>query len=191
MPTKSDSRKRTSRKKSMDGERRSSNPEPALRELFIDEIRDIYWAEKKLVTALPKMERAASSEELKQTIADHWGVTKKHVTRLEKVFKLLDETARAKKCEAMEGLVKEAEGVVEDTEDGSATRDVAIILSAQKVEHYEIATYGGLATLAETLGLDEINDLLGQTLEEEKEADELLTGIAESSINYNAVEETA
>jgi ferritin-like metal-binding protein YciE len=163
----------------------------ALRELFVDEIKDIYWAEKHLVKALPKMKKAASSDELKKAIETHLGQTKEHVTRLEKVFALLDEKVQAKKCAAMAGLVEEGEGIVEDTEDGTATRDVGIILAAQKVEHYEIATYGGLTQLAKTIGRDDVAKLLGQTLAEEKETDELLSDIAEKGINYEASEEEA
>jgi ferritin-like metal-binding protein YciE len=160
-----------------------------LRELFIDELRDIYWAEKHLVKALPKMEKASSSEELANAFAEHLAVTQEQVSRLEQIFDLLGEKARGKKCEAMEGLVKEAESVIEDTEEGSSTRDVALIIAAQKVEHYEIAAYGGLATLAKTMGDTEIKDLLGQTLDEEKETDELLTELAETSINQSASQE--
>lgn len=162
---------------------------PELMKLFIDEIKDIYWAEKHLTKALPKMRKAASSEELANAIADHLEVTKEQVARLEEIFEMLGKRAQGKKCEAMEGLVMEGEGVIEDTEEGTATRDVGIILAAQKVEHYEIATYGGLATLAKVLGLNEIAEILGQTLSEEKEADELLTQIAENGINYEAAEE--
>lgn len=162
-----------------------------LQELFLEELRDIYWAEKHLVKALPKMQKAASSEELANAFADHLEVTQEQVTRLEKVFELLNEKARGKKCEAMEGLVKEAESVIEDTEEGTSTRDVALIIAAQKVEHYEIATYGGLATLAKTMGITEVKDLLGQTLDEEKETDELLTQLAENNINASASQEEA
>lgn len=160
-----------------------------LQELFIEELRDIYWAEKHLVKALPKMEKATSSEHLAEAFADHLAATQEHVSRLEQVFEIMGEKARGKKCEAMEGLVKEAESVMEDTEEGTSTRDVALIIAAQKVEHYEIATYGGLATLAKTLGKNEVKELLGQTLEEEKEADELLTQLAENSINQSASQE--
>ena len=163
--------------------------EPALLEFFTDEIKDIYWAEKKLVTTLPKMQKAATSQELKDAIGEHLEVTKGHVTRLEQVFELLEEKPQAKKCDAMEGILKEGEGVIEDTEDGSATRDVGIIIASQKVEHYEIATYGGLKQLAVTLGKDDIAEILGRTLDEEKEADQTLTGIAENDINYEAAEE--
>jgi ferritin-like metal-binding protein YciE len=160
-----------------------------LKEFFTDEIKDIYWAEKHLVKSLPKMAKACTSEELSSAITEHLEVTKSHVSRLENVFELLGERAQAKKCDAMEGIVKEGEGVIEDTEEGTSTRDVGIILAAQKVEHYEIATYGGLAQLATTLGLNEISDLLKETLAEEKEADQSLTGIAENDINYEAADE--
>jgi ferritin-like metal-binding protein YciE len=185
MPT---TKKAAAKKSSPKSKQNSGNEtaDPALKEFFTEEIRDIYWAEKKLVTALPKMQKAATTMELQDAIAEHIEVTKEHVARLEQVFELLGETPRGKKCEAMEGLLKEGDGVVEDTEEGSATRDVGIILSAQKVEHYEIATYGGLTTLANTLGLTDIAEILGQTLAEEKEADETLTGIAENNVNYAA-----
>jgi len=185
----STSKQSASSKKTND-QRQQGSQEPMLMELFYEELKDIYWAEKHLTKALPKMAKAASTEELKDAINEHLEITQTQVGRLEKVFELLGKKAQAKKCEAMEGLTKEADGVIEDTEDGSATRDVALILAAQKVEHYEIATYGGLATLASTLGLDEIHDLLGETLAEEKEADTTLTDIAENSINYEAAEES-
>lgn len=167
----------------------SPKTEPALMELFLDGIKDIYWAENHLVKTLPKMEKAASSEKLKAAITDHLEVTKTHVSRLEQVFELLGEKAQAKKCDAMEGISKEGESIVESTEAGTATRDVGIILASQKVEHYEIASYGGLNQLAITLGLSDVADLLAQTLAEEKEADLLLTDIAENEVNYNAAEE--
>jgi ferritin-like metal-binding protein YciE len=160
-----------------------------LQELFIDQLRDIYWAEKHLVKALPKMEKATSSEQLAEAFADHLAVTQEQVSRLEQVFEMMGEKARGKKCDAMEGLVKEAESVIEDTEEGTATRDVALIIAAQKVEHYEIASYGGLATLAKTLGKNDVAQLLGQTLDEEKETDELLTQLAENNINQSASKE--
>jgi len=160
-----------------------------LQELFIEQLRDIYWAEKHLVKALPKMEKAASSEELANAFAEHLDVTQEQVARLEQVFELMGEKPRGKKCDAMEGLVKEAESVIEDTEEGTSTRDVGLIIAAQKVEHYEIAAYGGLATLAKTLGKPDIKDLLGQTLDEEKETDELLTQLAENNINQSASQE--
>jgi ferritin-like metal-binding protein YciE len=164
--------------------------QPMLLELFMEELKDIYWAEKHLVKALPKMQKAATSEELAAAFEDHLAVTEDQVTRVEQVFELLGEKARGKKCEAMEGLIKEAESIIEDTEEGSATRDVALIIAAQKVEHYEIAAYGGLATLAKTIGNEEVGNILGEILEEEKETDELLTQLAESSINMEAASES-
>lgn len=161
----------------------------ALLKFFVDEIKDIYWAEKHLVKALPKMKKAATSPELQQAFETHLTQTREHVTRLEDIFEILGEKAQAKKCDAMEGLVQEGESVIEDTEDGSATRDVGLIISAQKVEHYEIAAYGGLAQLAKTLGRDDIKEILGETLSEEKQTDELLTGIAENNINFEASNE--
>ena len=167
----------------------SSNTESKLQELFIDELKDIYWAEKHLTKALPKMRKASTSEELAQAFEDHLGVTEEHVSRLEEVFELMEEPARAKKCDAMEGLVKEGEGIIEDTDEGTATRDAGLIMAAQKVEHYEIATYGSLVQLAKTLGRDDVAEILQSTLNEEKEADELLTNIAVSTINISAKQE--
>jgi ferritin-like metal-binding protein YciE len=167
----------------------SMKVEPALYELFMDGIRDIYWAENHLLKALPKMIKAASSPELASTIEQHLTETEGHVSRLEQIFELLKEKAVAKKCDAMEGLSKEGEAVIESTEEGTATRDVGIILSSQKVEHYEIATYGGLSQVATTLGFDDVAALLEETLAEEKNADRLLTEVAENNINYKASEE--
>jgi len=160
-----------------------------LKEFFVDSLKDIYWAEKHLLKALPKMQKAATAEELRGALEEHLEVTKTHVERLEEAFKQLGEKAMAKKCEAMEGLTKETETVIEETEDGSATRDVALIMSAQKVEHYEISAYGSLAQLATTLGMDEVASLLQETLQEEKDADEKLTEVAENNINYEAAQE--
>lgn len=161
-----------------------------LEKFLIDSLKDIYWAEKHLTKALPKMMKAATSEELKAAINEHLSVTEKHVARLEEVFELMGKKAQAKKCEAMEGLTKEAESIIEETEKGTATRDVGIIMAAQKVEHYEIATYGGLVQLTKTMGYTEVSDILAQTLAEEKEADESLTEIAENNINLQAETES-
>ena len=168
----------------------NDNTKSALQALFVTELKDIYWAEKHLVKALPKMKKAATSPELQNAIETHLEETKVQVTRLEEVFGLLGEKAQAKKCDAMEGLVEEGEGIVEETEDGTATRDVGIILASQKIEHYEIATYGGLTQLAKTLGLYDAAEILGETLAEEKKTDELLTEIAENNVNYEASEES-
>jgi len=160
-----------------------------LEEFFKDEIKDIYWAEKHLVKTLPKMAKAATSPELKEAFTNHLEETKVHVERLEQVFEILDEKAQAKKCEAMEGITKEGDGIIEETETGTSTRDVGLILAGQKVEHYEISTYGGLAQLARNLGRDDVAELLELTLGEEKNADQLLTSVAEESVNYEAAEE--
>ena len=163
--------------------------ETMLRELFIEELRDIYWAEKHLTKALPKMKRSATSEELAAAFEDHLTVTEQQIQRVEKVFELLDMTPRAKKCEAMEGLVKEAQNVIEELPKGSSVIDAGLIISGQKVEHYEIAAYGSLVQLAKTMGENEIANLLQQTLDEEKQADQLLTELAVSGINITAENE--
>lgn len=167
----------------------ASGNDPMLQEFFYEELKDIFWAEKHLTKTLPKMAKAATSEELKEAFMEHLEVTNTHVERLEQVFELLNKKAQAKKCDAMEGITKEGESIIEDTEKGTSTRDVGLILAAQKVEHYEIATYGGLTQLAKTLQLDEVAEILQATLDEEKETDAKLTEIAENSINYQAAEE--
>ncbi|MBC9933700.1 ferritin-like domain-containing protein [Chitinophaga qingshengii] len=158
-------------------------------ELFMEEIKDIYWAEKNLVKALPRMQKAATSEELKNAIGNHLEETKTHVTRLEEIFEMMGKRAQGKKCDAMEGLISEAQQCIEDTDEDSMVRDAGIIICAQKVEHYEIAAYGSLRTLATVMGHTEAADLLEQTLEEEKHADSLLTEIAESTVNEEAAAE--
>lgn len=163
--------------------------ESALNELFIDELKDIYWAEKHLAKALPKMAKAATSDELREAITKHLAETENQITRLENAFEAIGEKAVAKKCLAMEGLLKEADEIVADTEKGSITRDAGIISAAQKVEHYEIASYGTLRTLALTLGYNEAAELLEATLKEEKTCDESLTALAESWINQTASSE--
>jgi len=160
-----------------------------LHEYFVESLKDIYYAEKAILKALPKMKKAATSEELKNAFEEHLAVTKEQVTRLEQVFTSIGEKAKGKKCEAIEGIIKEGESIIEDTDEGTSTRDVGLIMAAQKVEHYEIATYGGLAQLAETLSYTEAAELLRTTLEEEKETDVTLTGIAENNVNYEAAEE--
>ena len=159
------------------------------REFFIEELKDIYWAEKHLVKALPKMKKAATSPELAAAFEKHTEETETHVATLDQIFMLLDEKARAKKCDAMEGLLKEAEGVIQDTEAGTLVRDAGLILAAQKVEHYEIATYGTLVVFARTMGQSEVADLLQFTLSNEKETDAALTEVAESFVNEQAATE--
>ena len=168
---------------------RTPEAESALKELFVDEIKDIYWAEKHLAAALPKMIKGATSEDLKQTITTHLEETRSQITRLESVFASIGEKVVAKKCLAMEGLLKEATELLSDTDKGTEVRDVAIISAAQKVEHYEIASYGTLRTLAGTLGFSEAQSLLDETLAEEKNADSLLTQVAENYVNEAATAE--
>lgn len=182
MPTKS----KTTEKQAKS---RTPEAESALKELFVDELKDIYWAEQHLVKALPKMMKNATSEELKNTIQQHLEQTENQVARLEQVFESIGEKAKAVKCEAMDGLLKEADELMKETEKGTEVRDVAIISAAQKVEHYEIASYGTLCALAGTLGFSDAVVLLQQTLEEEKTADQLLTEAA-GTINEAALQET-
>ena len=176
-------------KKTPKAENAEVNGHSQLEKLFTDTLKDIYWAEKQLTKALPKMQKKATTDELKSAIEEHLAQTEEHVSRLEQVFELCGKKAQAKKCEAMAGLIEEGNSVVEETENGSMTRDAGIIMASQKVEHYEIATYGCLVTFAKTLGMEDAAELLGQTLEEEKEADEKLTQIAEGNINQSAEQE--
>lgn len=168
----------------------SAVPDSKLKELFIEQLQDIYWAEKKLVKTLPVMAKAATSSQLKEAFTNHLEETKNQVIRLEQVFTVIGEKAKAKKCLAMAGITDEGEEIIDETEEGTSQRDAALVFAGQKAEHYEIATYGGLAQLAETLGYTEAKNLLGQTLEEEKAADEKLTQIAKNGINYKASQET-
>jgi len=159
-----------------------------LRELFIDELKDIIYAERALVKALPKMANNASNKKLKKAIEEHVAVTEKQVERLQEVFKILGESDRGKKCDAMEGLIEEGNSILEETEAGPV-RDAAIISASQKIEHYEIASYGTLVAFANTLGEKEVAKLLEETLKEEKKADTLLTDVAYNSINFEAADE--
>jgi ferritin-like metal-binding protein YciE len=152
-----------------------------LLELFVNGIRDIYWAENHLVKALPKMRSASASSALQTAIEDHLAVTKGQVTRLEQVFEILGQSPLARKCDAMEGLSLEGEGIIEDTMEGTVARDLGINLSCQKVEHYEMAAYMGLISLATSLDYPEIASLLNETLKEEQESAELLRGISEDT----------
>lgn len=161
-------------------------PLNSLADLFHETLRDVYYAEKKLTKTLPKMAKKASNEELSSAITNHLRETEGHVERLEQIFEMIEKPARAKKCQAMDGLLEEGDEFAGEAKD-DATRDAAIIASAQTVEHYEISRYGTLATWAELLGYDDAKDLLGQTLEEEKAADEKLTSLAED-INVEAEE---
>jgi len=158
------------------------NAEPELYALFIDNVRDLYWAENHLVKALPKMIASASSKELKDVLTNHLTETKTHVGRIEKIFKLLDTKAIAKKCDAMEGLTKEGEVVIETTPAGTLARDTGIILASKKVEHYEITSYTGVHQLASILGFKDVGAILRETLAEETNADKLLSKIAEDKL---------
>lgn len=164
-------------------------PGSMLHEFFMDTLKDIYWAEKAQVKAMQKMMKNTTTEDLKDAFEQHRTQTETHVERLEQVFEMMGKKAQAKKCPAMQGLIEEAQEVMEETEDDTYTRDCALIVSAQKAEHYEIASYGSLVTLARAMGHTEAADLLQETLDEEKETDELLTQIAEGFINEEALNE--
>jgi ferritin-like metal-binding protein YciE len=167
--------------------RRRNMPSEGLRELYIDELKDLYNAENQLIKALPKMAKAANSEELREGFEEHLEQTREQARRLERIFEMLDENLRGKKCVGMEGLIKEGSEIMkEDFED--EVMDAALIGAAQRVEHYEIAAYGTVRTFAEVLGEDEHVSLLEETLQEEKETDEKLTQLA-SQINEQAKEQ--
>jgi len=160
----------------------------ALQKLLTHELSDLYDAEQQIVKALPKLIQAASSSELQEALQEHLSVTQKQIERLDEVFSALGEKREQKKCKGMAGLIAEGEDVIsEDFEE--STQDAGIIGAAQRVEHYEIAAYGTARTLAQTLGNSEVADLLEESLEEEKEADERLTQIAESAVNAEAAAE--
>jgi ferritin-like metal-binding protein YciE len=157
----------------------------SLEPLFVEELKDIYNAENQLIKALPKMAKAASSEELKRAFQEHLEKTREHVERLEEIFEELGKPAKGKTCKAMKGLIEEGSEMMEEDGEDSVL-DAAIIAAAQKVEHYEIASYGTVRAWAEQLGNENAVDLLQQTLDEESEANEKLTELAESSINVEA-----
>ena len=178
------------RNMSKDQSSKASMQSSQLMELFEDELKDIYWAEKALTKAMPKLIKNATSQELIQALTNHLDETKNQITRLDQVFLSIDKKAVAKKCDAMEGLIKEAEGIIEACEEGSM-RDAGIISAAQKVEHYEIASYGTLRQFAETLGLTEATALLEETLNEEKASDLKLSEVAMDAVNIEAALEEA
>ncbi|HEY4739048.1 MAG TPA: ferritin-like domain-containing protein [Candidatus Acidoferrales bacterium] len=157
----------------------------SLKELYIDELKDLYNAENQLVKALPKMAKAAESDELRKGFEEHLEQTRGHVSRLETIFKGLDESPKGKKCKGMEGLIEEGSEMISE-HDESEMRDAGLISAAQRVEHYEIAGYGCVKTYASLLGFDDAVKLLEQTLEEEKETDQKLTELAEN-INVEAM----
>ncbi len=169
--------------------KRASQEATSLKVFFIDALKDIYWAEKTILMVIPKMARKTTSTELREVLENHLGETENQVVRLEQVFASIDEKAIAKKCEAMEGIIREAELIMNETHRGTMTRDVAIIAAAQKIEHYEIASYGTLRTIAEVLGFSQASELLIQTLEEEKKADQKLSEISESLVSMSVIKE--
>jgi ferritin-like metal-binding protein YciE len=158
-----------------------------LRDLMIEQMQDVYDAENQLIEALPKMADAATSRQLKKAFTDHLKQTQGHAQRLEQVFKLLDEKAQRKTCKAMQGLVKEGDEAIKEKAD-TDVKDAGLIAAAQRVEHYEIAAYGTLRAYARQAGLDQAAQIFDQTLQEEGEADKLLTQIAEGSINVKATQ---
>lgn len=159
-------------------------------DLFMAQLKDLYDAEKQLVKALPKMAKSASSEELKSAFEEHLDVTRKQVERLEQIFSEMGAPAKGKKCAAMQGLIEEGQELLEEMEE-SPVRDAGLITAAQKVEHYEMAGYGSARTFAELLGHGDAAKLLQETLEEEKNADQKLTELAESVINEEALDSGA
>jgi len=157
----------------------------SLQELFVEELRDAYDGEKRLTKALPKMAKAAESDELRAAFTNHLRETERQIQRLEQVFRTVGEPVRGKKCDGLMGIIEEGKSAMEELE--GSVLDAALIAGAQRAEHYEIAAYGTLAYFAELLGNDRAKDLLGQTLDEEKAADEKLTTIAKSSVNREAL----
>jgi ferritin-like metal-binding protein YciE len=160
-----------------------------LTELFVDGLKDIYWAEKHLAKALPKLAKQSTSEELKTAFELHASETEEHVSRLEQVFEIIGEKAQAKKCAAMEGLLEEADEIIKSTDKGTMVRDCGLIMAAQKTEHYEMASYGTLRNIARTLGYEDAAVILQSTLDEEGETDHKLTDLAESYVNEQALQE--
>lgn len=162
-------------------------PEKSLADLFLDQLKDIYYAERKILTALPKMIRGAQSPDLKAAFQTHRDQTEDHVARLQEVFNLLGRPARGKVCPAIDGILEEGEELL-DAYKGMAAVDAGLIAAAQAVEHYEIARYGTLGRWAKILGYDEAAELLKSTLGEEEDTDKLLTDIAEGSVNQAALQ---
>ena len=160
-----------------------------LEKFFIDQLKDIYYVEQQLLKALSEFDQASTSDDLGEAFATHRAQTERHIKRLEKVFELVGQKPQAKKCEAMDGLLKEARNIIKETKEGTATRDAALIIGAQKIEHYEIATYGSLLQLAITMDFHQAAIILDKTLQEEEMADHSLTFLAESFINVRAEKE--
>lgn len=173
--------------------RRTTSTTPSedsmLLSFFKDELKDIYWAENHLLKEIPKMAAAATSKDLKRSFQEHLRQTRTQIKRLDSIFKLLGQKPQGKKCEAMDGITKECQGMIEDTQAGSFTRDVALILGSQKVEHYEISTYGGLSYVALAMGREDIRAILEESLVEERNTDNLLSRIAVFQVNDSAAKE--
>jgi ferritin-like metal-binding protein YciE len=161
--------------------------ESSLMKLFENELKDIYWAEKAIIKALPKMAKKATSQELVDALENHLSETEGQVRKLEQVFDIIEKRPQGKKCEAMAGILKEGDEIMKETEEG-AMRDAGIITACQKVEHYEIASYGTLRTFADTLGISNAASLLEEILNQEKSADEALSRLATSAVNIQAAE---
>ena len=159
--------------------------EKTLKDLFVEALKDVYHAEKQILRALPKMAKAAESEELRQAFQTHREETERQVERLEEVFELVGKPARGKSCQAMQGIIEEGKEVMEDFADSEAL-DAGILAAAQAVEHYEITRYGSLKTWAQELGMNDAAKLLDQNLQEEKKTDQLLTQLAEARVNTKA-----
>lgn len=188
--TKTTAKKSTTSKSASTSKVKSkSTAAQALHELYIDSLKDIYWAEKALLKALPKMAKNATTQSLVETIESHITETEGQIDRLEQVFEIAGKKASGKKCEAMDGLIKEGEDILESTEPGPV-RDAGIIAASQKIEHYEIATYGTLCAFAKTLGYKDAAKILHETLMEEKAADQKLTDNAYNKINFEATEKS-
>lgn len=159
--------------------------EKTLNDLFLQSLKDVYYAEKQILKALPKMAKAAESEELKQAFETHRDETEVQIERLEQIFKMLGKAARGEQCEAINGIIEEGKEVMEDFAD-SVALDAGILAAAQAVEHYEITRYGSLKTWARELGMEDAASLIEETLEEEKKTDKLLTQLAEARVNTKA-----
>ena len=157
----------------------------SLEDLFDHALKDIYYAEKKIYKALPKMIQAAHDDELRQALENHRDETEEHIAKVEQIFGLMDKTPKAQKCDAVDGILEEADGILKDFGE-SETCDAAIIFSGQAVEHYEITRYGSMHAYALALGMTEAAELLASVLEQEKAADQKLTGLAENRINHAA-----
>ena len=162
-----------------------------LQKFFSDQLKDMYYAEQEVLKALPELKSAATTEELEDAIEEHTQQTRRHVKRLEKIFNMIGQRPEGKRCEAMDGIIKECKTIIRETEENTMTRDAALIIAAQKIEHYEIASYGGLVALALTMGLGRAADILDKTLAEEMDTDQMLTDIAENYINVEAEHEGA